>query len=260
MDKIEIEEELICSLAVKGEKSIHKLLLNILAIVKQLKTIQSDPVLTYQVSTKAQQQLQSQQLQQPQSIPSSTTSTTTNTNNSTTTTTTTTISSSASSSSTTPTTSTTSPLNSKDSTTATTTTTTKEQQPSSPTLPTLNLNFVNDNDKIKELNQNCIQSILALQKTIKEISLLETKISQRPKDNIDNDDTIMKDDNNNNNNTSTTTTTNIEKQDQTSLSNELERLKMDAYQKNCVIKKLIDNMRLLQLSINSMNRTSTGTD
>ncbi|KAM9966931.1 hypothetical protein ACTFIR_007166 [Dictyostelium discoideum] len=253
MDKIEIEEELICSLAVKGEKSIHKLLLNILAIVKQLKTIQSDPVLTYQVSTKAQQQLQSQQLQQPQSIPSSTISTTTNTNNSTTTTTTT---SSTSSSSSTPTTSTTSPLNSKDSTTATTTTT--KEQPSSPTLPTLNLNFVNDNDKIKELNQNCIQSILALQKTIKEISLLETKISQRPKDNIDNDDTIMKDDNNN---TSTTTTTNnIEKQDQTSLSNELERLKMDAYQKNCVIKKLIDNMRLLQLSINSMNRTSTGTD
>ncbi|KAM9980846.1 hypothetical protein ACTFIY_003147 [Dictyostelium cf. discoideum] len=255
MDKIEIEEELICSLAVKGEKSIHKLLLNILAIVKQLKTIQSDPVLTYQVSTKAQQQLQSQQLQQPQSVSSSaTTSTTTNTNNSTTTTTTT------SSTSSTPTT--TSPLNSKDSTTTTTTTTKDTPQPSSPTLPTLNLNFVNDNGKIKELNQNCIQSILALQKTIKEISLLETKISQRPKDNIDNDDTIMKDDNNSTTTTTTTTTTtnNIEKQDQTSLSNELERLKMDAYQKNCVIKKLIDNMRLLQLSINSMNRTSTGTD
>ncbi|EAL70114.1 hypothetical protein DDB_G0274443 [Dictyostelium discoideum AX4] len=255
MDKIEIEEELICSLAVKGEKSIHKLLLNILAIVKQLKTIQSDPVLTYQVSTKAQQQLQSQQLQQPQSIPSSTNnSTNTNTNNSTTTTTT-----SSTSSTTTPTTttSTTSPLNSKDSTATTTT----KEQPSSPTLPTLNLNFVNDNDKIKELNQNCIQSILALQKTIKEISLLETKISQKPKDNIDNDDTIMKDDNNNSSTSAPTTTTiNIEKQDQTSLSNELERLKMDAYQKNCVIKKLIDNMRLLQLSINSMNRTSTGTD
>ncbi|KAK5577066.1 hypothetical protein RB653_002003 [Dictyostelium firmibasis] len=246
MDKI--EEELICSLAVKGEKSIHKLLLNILAIVKQLKSIQSDPVLTYQVSTKAQQQLQSQQLQQPQIIPSTTTTTNTNTPSTTTT----------------PTTSTTSPLNTKDSST-----TTKDiASQSSPTLPILNLNFVNDNDKIKELNQNCIQSILALQKIIKEISTLETKISQRSKD--DTDDT-MKDDNdndnnnnnnnsNNNNNNNTTTTINTEKQDQTSLSNELERLKIDAYQKNCIIKKLIDNMRLLQLSINSMNRTSTGTD
>ncbi|KAN0044854.1 hypothetical protein ACTA71_006380 [Dictyostelium dimigraforme] len=231
MDKIEIEEELICSLAVKGEKSIHKLLLNILAIVKQLKTIQSDPVLTYQVSTKAQQQLQSQQLQQPQTNTTTTTSTSSSTS---------------------------SPLNPKDtasSTTTTTTTTTSKDitpQPSSPTLPTLNLNFVNDNDKIKELNQNCIQSILALQKIIKEISTLETKISQRSIDNIikdDNDETMKDIDNNS-----------MEKQDQNSLSNELERLKMDAYQKNCVIKKLIDNMRLLQLSINSMNRTSTGTD
>ncbi|KAN0037630.1 hypothetical protein ACTFIV_002983 [Dictyostelium citrinum] len=257
MDKIEVEEELICSLAVKGEKSIHKLLLNILAIVKQLKTIQSDPVLTYQVSTKAQQQLQSQQLQQPQNAPS------TSTNANSTNTTTATSSSSSTPTTTTTTTSTTStssPLNSKDSIA------TKELPPS-PTLPTLNLNFVNDNDKIKELNQNCIQSILALQKIIKEILILETKISQRPKDiikdsSIDNDnDTIMKDDNNNNNNSSSSNTSiNIEKQDQNSLSNELEKLKMEAYQKNCVIKKLIDNMRLLQLSINSMNRTSTGTD
>ncbi|KAN0018375.1 hypothetical protein ACTFIU_010991 [Dictyostelium citrinum] len=255
MDKIEVEEELICSLAVKGEKSIHKLLLNILAIVKQLKTIQSDPVLTYQVSTKAQQQLQSQQLQQPQNVPS--TSTNANSTNTTTTTSSSSSSSSTPTTTTTSTTSTSSPLNSKDSLAS------KELPPPSPTLPTLNLNFVNDNDKIKELNQNCIQSILALQKIIKEILILETKISQRSKDiikdsSIDNNDndTIMKDDDNNNSNTSI----NIEKQDQNSLSNELEKLKMEAYQKNCVIKKLIDNMRLLQLSINSMNRTSTGTD
>ncbi|EGC40033.1 hypothetical protein DICPUDRAFT_25851 [Dictyostelium purpureum] len=213
----DFEEELICSLAVKGEKSVHKLLLNVLSIVKYLKTLQSDPVLVYQMSTKEQHSFQANQLQNLQSSNNtSTTSTTTGSANNTAT----------------------SPNTNK----SPTNTSPNTGSHSNINNQSLNLNtssFLNDNEKIKELNQNCLTSVVALQNIIKDILNLENKITERDS-NIENNDS-----NSSHNNNS-----------QSSLVEELENLKYEAYQKNCTIKKLIDNMRLLQLSINSMNRTS----
>ncbi|KAF2070159.1 hypothetical protein CYY_008516 [Polysphondylium violaceum] len=225
-------EENVCALANKGEKSVRTLLYSVLQIVKQLKQLQSDPVLLhpYLQSTAPVSTLFSEEELNINGIQVSS-----NINNTSTT------------------------------------------------------SFVNDNDRIKELNDKCITQITKLKSIINEIISLESKI-------------LLEDDNNNNNNNSYQNNlhnidnnyNNIDDQYNINMSdnnidnsnfgyrnsnsndfnynnnrfnetpeqiqNDLDRLKQEAFEKNCIIKKLIDNMRLLQFSINSMNRTTVNNE
>eukprot|EP01132_Coremiostelium_polycephalum_P006816 gene6816-8455_t len=201
-------KENICSLAVQGEHLVHSLLLNIMSIIKHLKTLQSDPVLIHQVIS-------------PQPLtatPNQTLSAISSLNID--------------------------PLSSDQS----------SDDPlgsSSNSINNLSLNlqyslFNSDNEKVKQLDQQCISYLEKLKIIILKIVCLEKKseesksLKEADPNELENElDQLLKDDS-----------------EKTSSINELEKLKLEAYEKNCIIKKLIDNMRLLQLSINTMNRVS----
>ncbi|KYQ92050.1 putative mediator complex subunit 30 [Tieghemostelium lacteum] len=177
MSLVEKPHESIFSLGFKGEKTLNSLLISVFSIVKQLRTLQSDPVLVYSVVSP----------------------TTANPNSNT-------------------------PVHSTDDLGSSSDESTSNQP--------LNINskpYIQDNERIKSLNSECIQHL----NTLKQI-ILDIQSSNKIEGNITENDEA----------------------DETELKEQLEKLKLEAYQKNCIIKKLIDNMRLLQLTINTINRTS----
>ncbi|GAM22407.1 hypothetical protein SAMD00019534_055820 [Acytostelium subglobosum LB1] len=136
-----------------------------------------------------------------------------------------------------------------------------------PQLGDLNLNidsstFYKDNERMKHLNSQCLDYVDKLQQLVIDIVHIKSKLETVESSNSSTTDATMDEessssiDTNNGNNNS-----NIDIKESTqSKSKELEDLKMVAYKKNCIIKKLIDNMRLLQLSINTMNRANISND
>ncbi|EFA76208.1 putative mediator complex subunit 30 [Heterostelium album PN500] len=124
--------------------------------------------------------------------------------------------------------------------------------------------FHKDNEKMKLLNTQCLEYIEKLQNIIVEIVNIESKLEQTT---TSSSSTTKTSDNDNVEESTATTTTNTQDEEMKDISStsssstasskqKLEELKLIAYKKNCIIKKLIDNMRLLQLSINTLNRTS----